>query len=374
MPTWPVRCWRFWASGGLEEEIIRSNSGKIYHEERTSPMATETVTISTRERARIVRTVCKNVRANYVFPQQGRQIAARLLQHLKDGEYEDIPEGETFALAMTIHLQEVNQDEHLWVRWHAQAMPEGEELLRQNQAWREEQQLEARLRNYGFCKVERLPGNVGYLDLRYLYRPEWGGEAAAAAMTLLANTHALIIDLRNCPGGYPGMIELLCTYLFGETPVHLSSIYWRDEDITQQYWTLPHVPGERFGAEKPVFVLTGKDTFSGGEALAIALQSRGRAVIVGERTDGGAHPTTTTRIHPHFELSVPIGRTFDPLTGEDWEKKGVSPEISVPAEVALEAAYALSLKAVIAALGWPESRILKLLLLEARKALQKLKG
>jgi len=292
----------------------------------------------------IVQNLSNKLKAYYVFPDVAEQICERLGKHLDDGDYIDITEGEFFAYALTTHIQEINQDEHLWVRWHPEPLPDDEEILRNNQAWREERQLEARLDNYGYHKVERLPGNVGYIDIRYFHRPSWGGDTAVAAMNFLANTNSLIIDLRKCPGGYPGMVALISSYLFGDEPVHLSSIYWRD-DITQQYWTLPYVPGQRFD-DKPVYVLISKDTFSGGEGFAYALQSRQRATIVGEQTDGGANPGASYRLHPHFEAFIPVGCAVDPFTNENWERSGVVPDISVSQDKAFRAAYKLALESI----------------------------
>ena len=141
------------------------------------------------------------------------------------------------------------------------------------------------------------------------------------------------------------MIALLCSYLFEEEPIHLMSIYWRDEDFTQQYWTLPYIPGQRL-ADKPLYLLTSRETFSAGEALAIILQSRKRAIVIGEKTDGGAHPGASYTIHPHFEAFIPIGRTIDPLTGTDWESRGVTPDILLPAEECLTAAHRLAIQAM----------------------------
>jgi C-terminal processing protease CtpA/Prc len=169
-------------------------------------------------------------------------------------------------------------------------------------------------------------------------------------MNFLADTHALIFDLRQCKGGFPGMLALLSSYLFAEAPLHLSSIYWRDEDCTQQYWTLPYVPGRRF-IDKPVYVLTSKVTFSGGEEFAYDLQALKRATIVGEKTDGGAHAGASYRLHPHFKAFIPIGRVINPITGTNWEGCGVSPDIIVPQEQALEVAYQLALQAILESLG-----------------------
>lgn len=298
----------------------------------------------------IVQSLMEKLKAHYVFPDVAEQVCIGLQKHLEDGEYADITDGEFLAFALTTHLQEVNHDEHLWVRWHPEPLPDDPGPLRHNRQWQEARLAEARLDNFGFHKLERLPGNVGYLEIRYFHRPEWGGDTATAAMNFLANTNALIVDLRKCTGGYPGMIAVILSYLFGEGPIHLSSIYWRDEDITQQYWTLPYVPGQLFG-DKPVYVLTSKATFSAGEEFASILQTRQRATILGEKTDGGAHPGTSFRLSPHFEVFIPIGRTIDPLTGTDYEGVGVTPDVLVPHEQAFTAAYQMALREVLTSLG-----------------------
>jgi C-terminal processing protease CtpA/Prc len=289
---------------------------------------------------------------------------------LKDGDYIDITEGEFFALALTLHMQEVNHDEHLWVKWHPEPLPVDEIPLRLNQKWQDERKLEARLDNYGLHRVERLPGNIGYLDIHYFYHPAWGGDTAAAAMNFLTNTNALIIDLRKCTGGYPGMIALISSYLFGEEPVHLDSIYWRDDDITQQYWTLPYVPGKRF-VDKPVYILISKVTFSGGEGFAYNLQTRKRATLLGEKTDGGAHAGASYRLHPHLEVFIPIGRSINPMTGTNWEGSGVTPDISIPSEQAFKIAYKMLLESILVSLGDSPSGPFKSLAEEVYTALEK---
>lgn len=321
--------------------------------------------------AEIVQSLAEKLKANYVYPDVAEQICARLQYHLDDGAYADIVDGEFLAFALTTHLQEVNQDEHLWVKWCPEPLPEQEGALRDNEAWLAERRQRARQENYGLHKVERLPGNVGYLDIRRFEKPEWGGDTAAAAMGFLAHAQALILDLRKCTGGYPGMVVLISSYLFGEEPVHLNSMYWRDEDVTQQYWTLPYVPGERFG-DKPVYVLTSKDTFSGGEEFAYNLQSRQRATLVGETTGGGAHAGASYRLHPHFEAFIPMGRAINPITQENWEGRGVAPDFPVPAEQALDVAYRMALESVLESAGVAHSGPFRLLVEEAEAALEKL--
>jgi C-terminal processing protease CtpA/Prc len=104
------------------------------------------------------------------------------------------------------------------------------------------------------------------------------------------------------------------------------------------------VPGKRFGGTKPVYVLTSPRTFSGAEELAYDLQQLGRAVVVGERTGGGAHPRRGFRVHPHLEATIPTGRAINPVSGTNWELVGVTPDLEVPADEALVHAHREALR------------------------------
>jgi ribosomal protein L40E len=331
----------------------------------------ETGMIDNFDPAELVRNLAEKLRANYIFPEVAEQICVCLQKHLEDGEYADIAEGEFLALALTLHMQEVNHDEHLWVRWHPETLPDDEGQLRLNPQWQEEQRIKARLDNHGVHKVERLPGNVGYIDIHYFHRPEWAGDTVSAGMTFVADSEALIIDLRQCTGGFPATIALFCSYLFGDEPILVSSIYWRDEDRVQEFWTTSQVPGKRFG-NKPVYALISKSTFSGGEGFASILQSRKRATLLGDKTDGGANAGASFRLHPHFEVFIPIGRTIDPLTGSNWEGTGITPDISIPQEQAFKAAYHMALKSILASIGESTTGPFKSLAEEAQTAIKEL--
>ena len=325
--------------------------------------------IDTTTQTEIIQNLTEKLKACYVFPDIADQICKRLGKHLKDGEYTAITDGELLAQTLTKHLQAVNQDEHLRVIWYPEPLPDHKGSMLHNQERLLEFRQRAKQENYGLHKVERLPGNVGYLDIRYFYRPSWGsGDTAAAAMNFLANMNALIVDLRRCRGGNPGMVALISSYLFDGEPIHLNSLYWRAENLTQQYWTLPYVPGKRF-AGKPIYVLTGKETFSAGEEFAYNLKTLRRATLVGETTGGGAHPGSPYRLHSHFEVFIPTGRTINPITNSNWEGSGVVPDISVAREQALKVAYRMALESIIENTGEPASRPLGLLLKEAQAAL-----
>ncbi|GGX53947.1 hypothetical protein GCM10010341_88990 [Streptomyces noursei] len=196
----------------------------------------------------------------------------------------------------------------------------------------------SRAESQGIRAVERLDGNVGRTELRRIADAGEGARAIGAAMELVAHTRALLLDLRGCLGGSPEGAAMWCSYFFPDDQVHLNDIYERATDSTRWYWTMAHPPAPRY-LDRPVYVLTSATTFSGGEDVAYALQAHGRAVVVGETTRGGAHPTARHPVTAHLTVAVPTARTVNAVTGTDCEGVGVRPDRPVPAERALEVAY-----------------------------------
>ena len=207
--------------------------------------------------------------------------------------------------------------------------------------------------NHGFTKVERLPGNIGYIDFRGFMDPDLAADTVAAAMNFVNGTDALIIDMRNNGGGNPAMVAFVCSYLFGPEPVHLNDLYWREGNRTDEFWTRKEVPGKRY-LNKDVYVLTSKRTFSGAEEFTYNLKNLKRATIIGETTGGGAHPGGGFRINEHFGMFVPTGRAISPITKTNWEGTGVTPDIDVPADQALVVARLMALKKSLTTLQNPD--------------------
>jgi C-terminal processing protease CtpA/Prc len=205
-----------------------------------------------------------------------------------------------------------------------------------------------RLLNAAFVKVERLPGNVGYIRVDGFLEPGIGCEPLLAAMTFVKHTDALLVDLRYNPGGTPPMIRDFCSYFFsGDKPVHLNSIYFRKGDRTVESWTTKEVPGPRY-LDKPIYVLTSAGTFSGAEECAYNLQAQKRATVVGEATRGGAHPSDGDVVVDHFLVSIPTGRAINPVTKSNWEGAGVQPDVACDADKALDTARELAVKTLLA--------------------------
>jgi retinol-binding protein 3 len=300
-------------------------------------------TISAAERSAVIDGALRHLDTAYVFPEVARKMGEAIRARAARHEYDGITSARALAQALTAHLQEVSRDKHLRVIYSAEPLlPRPEEPTPEERA----RFLEtARRQNFGFERVERLPGNVGYLALRNFSGMPEAGDTAVAAMGFLANTDALIVDLRENGGGSPAMIGLLTSYLFDE-PVHLNDFYWRESGETRQFWTSPHVQGRRFGGGKAVYVLTSGHTFSAAEEFTYNLRALERATIVGETTGGGAHPGGIRRIDDHFGIWVPGGRAINPVTNTNWEGTGVEPHVKVAASLALETAHLDAVRAL----------------------------
>ncbi|HYO63656.1 MAG TPA: S41 family peptidase [Pyrinomonadaceae bacterium] len=331
------------------------------------------MTVDAAARNEVIDSLLKRLNESYVFPDVAKRMEQAVRTRQANKEYDQLSSASAFAQALTSHLQEVSRDKHLRVRFSPEPIPARERRGEPSAEERERQRAYMRRVNYGFERVERLPGNVGYVDFRGFFDPENGAETVAAVMNFLANTDAVIFDLRKNGGGDPHMVALICSYLFGSEPVHLNSLYWREGNRTEEFWTHKTVAGKRYEG-KDVYVLTSNYTFSGAEEFAYNLKNLKRATIVGETTGGGAHPGSGVRLAEHFGAFIPTGRAISPVTKTNWEGTGVQPDIAVPADQALKTAHLMAAqKALAKTTDEPLKRALKDLTETLQKELDELK-
>lgn len=293
-------------------------------------------------RARVIDGAIARLDSFYVFPDVAKRMGDSLRARLRRGAYDAYSNGMAFALRLNDELRELGHDKHLSMRYSVRPIPPrpaSPQAPSPEEIAREREQMDGI--NCGFEKAERLEGNIGYLKFDMFADPDVCGPTASAAMNFLAGTRALIIDLRENGGGAPRMVAYVSSYLF-DTRTHLNDLWTRRTDSTEQFWTRDSVPGRRFGGEKPVYVLTSAQTFSGGEEFTYNLKNLKRATIVGETTGGGAHPVRGQRIDEHFMIGVPFARAINPITHTNWEGVGVEPDVKVPASEALATALRLA--------------------------------
>lgn len=275
-----------------------------------------------------VASIAVELREAYVFPARGQEAADVLERALAANAYDGLTDPEALARRLTADLQGVTGDSHMRVisgsPFRQPAPAPGPQ-------------------DAGFA-VRRLAGNVGYLGLSRFVPPDVFRAAADDAMRGVADTGALVIDIRDNGGGHPASVAYLASFFLDpRSPMPVDGIVWRNRGTTtfrtEQFWTTPTPVGYR---DKPVYVLVGPRTYSAAEAFAYDLQALGRALVVGSPTRGGAHPGGLREIGPDLFVVVPTGRAENPVTRANWQGVGVRPDIPVDAERALDMAVALA--------------------------------
>ncbi len=316
-------------------------------------MAKDDEKISARERNKITETIAELIEDNYFDVEKANSIANALRREHAAGTFSDAATKVQFAAALTEILHP--HDGHFAVIW-----TNGEHTPDHHDAdW----DKVARRTNFGFEKVEILSGNVGYIRMTSFEAPKIAADTAVAAMGMVANSDALILDLTNNGGGEPDMVQLMLSYLLGPDPKHVGGLYWRKDDRLQQYWTLPFVPGERY-LDKPVYVLGGAATASAAEMFMLQIKNHKRGQLIGQTTYGAGNAGETFEPSDEFEIFISNG---GPVRPQDvYDGIGVAPNIETAAGEELSRTLLLAWDEIlktakdplqINAINWAQARL-----------------
>jgi Peptidase family S41/N-terminal domain of Peptidase_S41 in eukaryotic IRBP len=308
------------------------------------------------ERKTIVTELADVLDREYVTPLVGHRYAKRLRTQLALGSYEHIAAPAALGEAITSDLQKVSPDRHLRVgprdgfrkpRTLPGDMPESAKPSGPP----------------GLEAVAVLPGNIAYL--RFNAFPDDPVSAQKARSFLLSHqdARAIIIDCRPNRGGGMSVMNALLPLFYDKPTVQVrmdtrtsAESASPDEpepmlvrrrsaaDIVRYDHVVTPDVTERGLRRTPIYYLTSRRTASAAEHLALALQRNRRAVLVGETTAGANHYGDEVKVGERFMAFVPVGRTYDPDTGKDWEGSGIKPDVQVPADNALDVALRLARK------------------------------
>ncbi|MDX1545505.1 MAG: S41 family peptidase [Rhodothermales bacterium] len=342
---------------------------------RPGPPA-QTATVSAVQKADLVAALQRRIAETYTFPDSAAALARHLDDRLAAGAYDGLTEAVRFADRLTEHLRAFTGDLHFAVVYDparyariesmglgpnpAQYRFDGDGLepmpVPEAGTPRYRQVVEPlRRRNFNFRKVEVLDGNVGYLRIETMPPLALGRAKADAAMAFLADVDALVLDLRDVPGGTGGFIPYLMSYFFPPGDVLLFTREFAFADTSVAFHTYPDLPGPRLDGV-PLYVLTSGMTGSAAENLAYTLQQHGRATVVGEATAGGAHSSSMMLLADGFVAQIPIARVVHPVSGTNWQGVGVQPDLPAPAAAALHTAHAAALEHLLEATEDPPYR------------------
>jgi len=278
----------------------------------------------------------------YIYPNVAKKTSEHLYKQYEAGYFDKCKDNETFATVLTESVQSVNKDKHMRIMSNEPYIAP-QNNLEAKSAHRMGQINNYRSLNHGFKELKIMEGNVAYLDLRMFAPMEKAKKIADAYMKLLSLSDAVIIDLRHNGGGNPSMVQYLCSYFF-DKKLHLNSLYYREGDRTEEFWTLEEVGGKKL-VDIPLFIMIGEETFSGAEEFSYNMQTQKRATLIGQTSAGAANPGGTRGINENLSVFIPTGRAINPITNTSWEGVGVQPEIRTKKEETLEQAHMLAQKA-----------------------------
>ena len=303
----------------------------------------QTNKIDTEFRTETINELLRLLKDKYSYPEVAAKMETAIRERQKRGEYDSLTDGALFAQKMTADLRSVFDDKHLQLSYSASPISPnsakaGAPSAQEIEAARRKQSRE----NFGVVKTEILKGNVGLIQLDYFGPLDWCADAYTAAFGFVANTDALIIDVRRNRGSM-GLYTapFFSSYLFDE-PVHLNDYQTRDSPEVRQIWTSAKVPGRKY-LNKPVYILTSNRTASGAEGFVSALKRLKRVTLVGETTMGATMPGMSHRINPHFSVWISTGRSSNHTT----ENKGVVPDIQTAPENAQNIAHLKALERLL---------------------------
>jgi C-terminal processing protease CtpA/Prc len=301
--------------------------------------------LSASARAAILQTLVKEMNANYIEPAVAKRVGSAIAKKNAAGGYADATGAQAFSAALAKDLRELSGDLHFNAKFDQRLRERSSvaDAASNNEAV--DRRIQAIRSGYGIEKIERLAGNVGYIELRNFGPTDLVGPAYTGAISLMAGADALILDLRRNGGGSPASVAYLMSHFFplGDKR-HLNDMYDRPSNTTREFWTLETV-GERY--RKPVYVLTSGRTGSAAEECAYDFQTQKRATLVGETTAGAANPVSLFSVGHGITVWIPDGRAINPITKTSWEHVGVKPDIAVPAAQALQTAHAAILRNLV---------------------------
>ncbi len=324
-------------------------------------------TVDVQKQAVIIDSVIAAYRKHYLFPDAVAKIENALRERQASGAYANASLLADFLSALEQDLGRVTDDKHAYVIPTKDRRPDIFVLDSLTPDEREKLVRKSAYTNNGFCKLERLDGNVGYIDLRQFCHPNYAAGTAIAAMNFLSNCDAIIFDLRQNGGGDGEMGNMLSTYFF-KNQVQLNDMAYANR--VKQDWTDSYVSGQRM-PDVPLYILMSARSFSAAEGFTFGLQNLKRAVVVGEKTRGGGHQIESV-YYPelHITVCVPTCETRNPQTGATFEAIGIIPDIAVPEAQALDVAYADALRRILETTTEADKRTALVWLKETIEALE----
>lgn len=298
----------------------------------------------------IAETYAALLERDYVYPETGKRYAEALRAGIAAGRYAKLS-GEALGEAIDSDVRAVSPDGHLRLRTPENAAP-GTPVA-PGAAVPAKRPPKVPVEQAGWIAP-------GIAFVRFNVFPDDAAVTAEAAKFMAdhADAKAIIFDIRTHNGGGLDQMDVIFPWLFAE-PTRLVTMATRasvDAEggspidgiasmriakgdagmVTREHWATPNAD-KRLKSAK-VYVLTSGASASAAEHFALAMKHTHRGVLIGAPTAGANHFGRGDDLGGGYAAFIPVGRTYDPATGKDWEGDGVQPDIAVPPAEALERA------------------------------------
>lgn len=285
---------------------------------------------------------------DYLYPDTGKHYAAAIRASIAAGRYKGLS-GEALGTAIDRDIDAVSPDGHLRLRIPdaapgaaaspgAAATPRPPKVPVEQAGW--------------------IAPGIAFV--RFNVFPMDAGVTAQAAKFMAdhADAKAIIFDIRTHNGGGLAQMDVIFPWLFGKetrlvtmatrasvdagsgSPIAgIPSMRLAKGDpgmVAREHWATPN--GDKRLRDAKIYVLTSGASASAAEHFALAMKHTGRGTLVGAPTAGANHFGRGEDLGGGYGAFIPVGRTYDPATGKDWEGEGVLPDIAVAPAEALQRA------------------------------------
>ena len=331
------------------------------------------ISLSSKQKQKILDALVEQIRGNYILENKRESTVSELIKRSKTKEFKQSNDAYSYLTTLTSSLREITNDAHFNIWYNPQmyemmeqfsngangqgrvmrGAPSGNQGARSRRGGSGPQMRrgpmgwpDGRENNYFFKNLEILDGNVGYLKLEKIPVLDNAKSTVDASMAFLANTDAVIVDLRNNPGGFEGFISYFMSYFY---PDGEKKLLFTRENIMRggasEYYTEESLPGSRLN-KVPLYVLINENTGSAATNMTYNLQKHDRAIVVGRTTEKGimgAHSAMPMPLADNFMATIPIGTITHSKTKTNWNFTGVVPDIETE-EDAKQVAHEAALK------------------------------
>ncbi|MGZ8458233.1 MAG: S41 family peptidase, partial [Gemmatirosa sp.] len=317
-------------------------------------------------RRAIVDSVARVLEARYVDTTIARRIGVRLRAQLARRAYDAITSAPDCATTLMRDLQGVVADRHLRVTYEPErdfaaigpaARESGPRMVMRpppsaatgatpapgtRAPWTRidgrDSSAIART-NFAFERVERLPGNVGYIRLHQFVPLDLSRDTWLAALAFLRNVDALIVDVRDNVGGAPDALQFLLGHFVRDRRL-LFAAYNRAADRTFEHWAEPDTSRPSFQGVD-LYVVQDRNSASTAEIIGYVTQHNRLGTVVGDTTAGAGNGGSKVSVGAGLALFIP---QFRIVTGPGFERTGVVPDVWAPSDRAPAVAHQVALQ------------------------------